>query len=119
MDPLAGNNFGEKSKERLIILGSFKEEDDDDESTASTCLCYNLIRKKINRFWRDSLDFAGKAWEMGRSDPRKIIFAFKMGLSLSLVSLLIFWKDSYHNIDQYVIWAILTVIVMFEFSIGM
>ncbi|XP_024025515.1 aluminum-activated malate transporter 9 [Morus notabilis] len=76
------------------------------------------MKKKMNKFWKDSVDFARKAWEMGRSDPRKIIFAFKMGLALALVSLLIFWKESYHDIDQYVIWAILTVIVMFEFSIG-
>ncbi|KAE8716075.1 putative aluminum-activated malate transporter 3 [Hibiscus syriacus] len=55
---------------------------------------------------------------MGRSDPRKVIFAMKMGLALSLTSLLIFWKGSHEDIAQYSIWAILTVIVMFEFSIG-
>ncbi|KAH0991145.1 hypothetical protein GBA52_002628 [Prunus armeniaca] len=79
----------------------------------SRCTCFNLMK-----YWKDLLDFASKAWEMGRSDPRKVIFAIKMGLALSIVSLLIFWKKSYHDIGQYSIWAILTVIVMFEFSIG-
>ncbi|PON59537.1 Aluminum-activated malate transporter [Parasponia andersonii] len=119
MDPLFGRNFAEKSKERLLILGSFKENDDAfEERTTRRCLCFKSMNKKMTRFWRDSVDFAGKAWEMGRSDPRKFIYAIKMGLAMSIVSLLIFWKDSYHNVDQYSVWAILTVIVMFEFSIG-
>ncbi|PON94441.1 Aluminum-activated malate transporter [Trema orientale] len=119
MDPLFGRNFAEKSKERLLILGSFRENDDAfEERTTGRCLCFKSMNKKMKRLWRDSVDFAGKAWEMGRSDPRKFIYAIKMGLAMSLVSLLIFWKDSYHNVDQYSVWAILTVIVMFEFSIG-
>ncbi|XP_020409665.1 aluminum-activated malate transporter 4 isoform X2 [Prunus persica] len=86
---------------------------DEYEKAESRCTFFNLMK-----YWKDSLDFASKAWEMGRSDPRKVIFAIKMGLALSIVSLLIFWKKSYHDIGQYSIWAILTVIVMFEFSIG-
>ncbi|OMO90245.1 Aluminum-activated malate transporter [Corchorus capsularis] len=77
-----------------------------------------MARAKINKYWDEMRDFARKAWEMGRSDPRKVIFAIKMGLALSFVSLLIFWKGSYEEITQYSIWAILTVIVVFEFSIG-
>ncbi|KAI5353089.1 hypothetical protein L3X38_005981 [Prunus dulcis] len=86
---------------------------DEYEKAESRCTCFNFMK-----YWKDLLDFASKAWEMGRSDPRKVIFAIKMGLALSIVSLLIFWKKSYHDIGQYSIWAILTVIVMFEFSIG-
>lgn len=95
------------------LLGSFKE--DEYEKAESGCTCFNLMMK----YWEDLLDFAGKAWEMGRSDAWKVIFATKMGLALSIVSLLMFWKKSHHDIGQYSIWVILTVIVMFEFSIGM
>ncbi|BFG17020.1 hypothetical protein CerSpe_032940 [Prunus speciosa] len=94
-----------------LFSNGFKE--DEYEKAESRCTCFNLMK-----YWKDLLDFASKAWEMGRSDPRKVIFAIKMGLALSIVSLLIFWKKSYHDIGQYSIWAILTVIVMFEFSIG-
>ncbi|XVE91402.1 hypothetical protein REPUB_Repub01dG0006600 [Reevesia pubescens] len=79
---------------------------------------YEVIREKIKNSWDDLQDFARKALEIDRSDPKKVIFAIKMGLALSIVSLLIFWKGSYEDIAQYSIWAILTIIVTFEFSIG-
>ncbi|XP_062111170.1 aluminum-activated malate transporter 9-like [Humulus lupulus] len=119
MDPLFGRNFADKSKEKLLILGSFKGVNDDaEERRWGCCTCFTSMKKKMNKLLNESVDFAGKAWQMGRIDPRKPIYAMKMGLAMALVSLLIFWKDSYHNIDQYSVWAILTVIVMFEFSIG-
>lgn len=57
---------------------------------------------------------------MGKSDPRKIVFSAKMGLALTLVSLLIFWKAPFNFKDtsRYFVWALLTVITVFEFSIG-
>ncbi|KAK9277781.1 hypothetical protein L1049_007328 [Liquidambar formosana] len=108
-------------KERLLVLGSLE-----DEEEGSRCMLFSSMVKSITQSWNDLIDFFRKAWEMGRSDPRKIIFSIKMGLALSSVSLLIFWKEpqsevgNIQNSDlgQYSIWAILTVIVMFEFSIG-
>ncbi|XP_048428169.1 aluminum-activated malate transporter 4-like [Pyrus x bretschneideri] len=98
------------------LLGSFKEAEY--QTAESRCICFNSMGKMMMNSWKDLLDFAVNAWQMGRSDPRKVIFAIKMGLALSTVSLLIFWKKSYRDVSQYSIWAILTVIVMFEFSIG-
>ncbi|KAL1813648.1 hypothetical protein ACET3Z_023713 [Daucus carota] len=59
-----------------------------------------------------------KAYEMGRSEPRKVVFAAKMALALVIVSLLIFFQEPLSYIGEECIWAILTVVVVFEYSIG-
>jgi hypothetical protein len=105
----------ESSKEWQPLLGSLSG----DVEQAGKCKYLNLLSEKISKSLNDFQEFAVRAWEMGRSDPKKVIFAIKMGLALSIVSLLIFWKGSNEDISQYSIWAILTVIVMFEYSIGM
>lgn len=58
------------------------------------------------------------AWEMGTADPRKMIFSAKMGLALTLTSILIFFKIPGLELSGHYLWAILTVVVIFEFSIG-
>ncbi|XP_021299736.1 aluminum-activated malate transporter 9-like isoform X2 [Herrania umbratica] len=108
------HDWADNSQARLPLLVSSRG----DEGTGSRWTYLKIMRAKLKNSWDDLIDFARKSLEMGRSDPRKVIFAMKMGLALSIVSLLIFWKGSYEDIAQYSIWAILTVIVMFEFSIG-
>ncbi|XP_057765713.1 aluminum-activated malate transporter 9-like [Salvia miltiorrhiza] len=102
------------SKDRLLFLGSTESIDEE----SSSCSCFTSARYRLMQHLRDSCDFANKALEMGRKDPRKVVYALKMGFALALVSLLIFWEMPIEDVSQYSIWAILTVIVMFEFSIG-
>lgn len=67
---------------------------------------------------KKSKDVLVTAWELGTSDPRKIIFSAKMGLALTLTSILIFFKIPGLELSSHYLWAILTVVVIFEFSIG-
>ncbi|PIM98797.1 putative membrane protein [Handroanthus impetiginosus] len=102
------------ANERLLQSGNLESQYEE----INGCICFKTISNKFIRYCNEFKDFSRKAFEMGRNDPRKIIHAMKMGLALSLVSLLIFWKQPFSDVAQYSIWAILTVIVMFEFSIG-
>ncbi|XVE58763.1 hypothetical protein DITRI_Ditri04bG0195400 [Diplodiscus trichospermus] len=100
------------------LLGLTNEEGDEEGGQGLRCFSYRFISDKITGFLTEVQHVAVKAWEMGKSDPRKIIFSAKMGLALMLISLLIFLKTPIKGLSQYSIWAILTVVVVFEFSIG-
>uniref|UniRef100_A0A0D3GF66 Aluminum-activated malate transporter n=1 Tax=Oryza barthii TaxID=65489 RepID=A0A0D3GF66_9ORYZ len=60
---------------------------------------------------------AAELWALARADPRKAVFAAKVGLALALISLLVFLREP-RDIVSHSVWAILTVVVVFEFSIG-
>ncbi|MED6160688.1 hypothetical protein PIB30_053767 [Stylosanthes scabra] len=54
--------------------------------------------------------------KMDRSGKRRTMFATKSGLCLALVSLFVYVEQE--PLSKYSIWAILTVVVVFEFSVG-
>lgn len=91
---------------------------DDHESLGSywICLRWKCNCSKVQRMWSKVQDSVIKFYEMNKSDPRKLVFGAKMGLALSLISLLIFLNET--SISDYSIWAVMTVVVVFEFSVG-
>ncbi|WCJ23874.1 aluminum-activated malate transporter 9 [Euphorbia peplus] len=99
-------------------IGGFPSMIDDDYAQTNSCCSYRCCCDKIVGFLRSVQDVAVKAYMMGRNDPRKIVFAAKMGLSLMLISLLIYWKEPVKDLSRNSVWAVLTVVVVFEFSIG-
>ena len=56
-------------------------------------------------------------WAFARKDPRKPVFAAKVATALALITLLVFLREP-SDIVGHSVWAILTVVVVFEFSIG-
>ncbi|XP_058079911.1 aluminum-activated malate transporter 9-like isoform X1 [Magnolia sinica] len=113
-------NFAEKSKERLLSQKGIGADFlfDDDDYSRSKWSCFRRFSDWAARSWNRSIETVVKAWEFGRSDPRKFIFSAKMGLALVIISLLIFLKEPFKDLGRYSVWAILTVVVVFEFSIG-
>ncbi|WOK96175.1 aluminum-activated malate transporter 4-like [Canna indica] len=108
--------FEQRSKERLLsatLLPNFY----DDPSLQHRSLFRRLADGTASA-WARLREFVVQGFEFGRSDPRKVVFAAKMGLALTLVSLLMFLREPFHDISRYSVWAILTVVVVFEFSIG-
>ncbi|KAL7145996.1 hypothetical protein ABFS83_06G011700 [Erythranthe nasuta] len=115
-------SFVERGRERLLSRKYNSDVGFNDSSyiVHEGCLhwLFRVTVDRISRWWNNVTGTAFSAYEMGRSDPRKVVFAAKMGAALSLVSVLIFFKEPLSYISQYSIWAILTVVVVFEFSIG-
>lgn len=62
--------------------------------------------------------FLKKAWEMGANDPRKVIHCIKVGLALTIVSLFYFMRPLYDGVGGNAMWAIMTVVVVFEPTVG-
>ncbi|RDX61751.1 Aluminum-activated malate transporter 4, partial [Mucuna pruriens] len=111
------HSFLEKSKERLLSKREYTQDFGfHDENDARKLSFLDALSDRVVRLRNGSKDFAHKLYEMGRSDQRKVLFAAKAGLSLAVVSLVIYIKEE--ELSKYSIWAILTVVVVFEFSIG-
>ncbi|KAE8661405.1 Aluminum-activated malate transporter 9 [Hibiscus syriacus] len=120
---MAGRSFmwGRESKERLLSTKGISELRLGNQNAAEDrvrCRCFRSCLDPIDEFWNNVQDVSAKLYKMGRSDPRKVVFAMKMGLSLTSASLLMLFKEPLQGASQYSIWAILTVVVVFEFSVG-
>ncbi|KAF8027228.1 hypothetical protein BT93_E0212 [Corymbia citriodora subsp. variegata] len=57
-------------------------------------------------------------WEMGKEDPRRVIHSIKVGLALALASMLCLLESLSQGIGQNAIWAVMTVVVVLEFTAG-
>ncbi|QCD86881.1 Aluminum-activated malate transporter [Vigna unguiculata] len=57
-------------------------------------------------------------WDKQMKDAKKIIHSIKVGISLVLISLLYLLDPLYEQVGENAIWAIMTVVVTFEFSAG-
>ncbi|PHT45588.1 Aluminum-activated malate transporter 12 [Capsicum baccatum] len=81
----------------------------------SCCLNINGPVEKMKRLprltWR-------KIWKVGKEDKRRVIHSLKVGVALSLVSLLYLMEPLFNGIGENAIWAVMTVVVVLEFTAG-
>ncbi|KAF7846548.1 hypothetical protein BT93_L4172 [Corymbia citriodora subsp. variegata] len=64
------------------------------------------------------LRFLDKAWALGVSEPKKVIHGIKVGIALSLVSLFYYMRPLYDGVGGNAMWAVMTVVVVFEYTVG-
>lgn len=57
-------------------------------------------------------------WEFCKEDTNRVTFSLKVGLAVLLVSLLILFRAPYEVFGTNIIWSILTVAIMFEYTVG-
>ncbi|KAJ0084054.1 hypothetical protein Patl1_30309 [Pistacia atlantica] len=72
----------------------------------------------ISRSWQRLNAFPGKIKKLGQDDPRRITHSLKVGLAITLVSLFYYFEPLYSGFGVSAMWAVLTVVVVFEFSVG-
>ncbi|XP_024993690.1 aluminum-activated malate transporter 14-like [Cynara cardunculus var. scolymus] len=73
------------------------------------------LPEKMKRF---PMVLCRKIWKVGQDDPRRAIHALKVGFSLTLVSLLYLMEPLFKGVGQNAIWAVMTVVVVLEFTAG-
>lgn len=64
------------------------------------------------------IDICMMTKKVGEEDPRRVIHSLKVGLALVLVSLFYYYRTFYHTFGVSAMWAVMTVVVVFEFSVG-
>lgn len=75
------------------------------------CGCLGKIKNAI-------IGVGKEAKNLGKDDPRRIIHAFKVGIAIAGVSLLYYFDFFYDGFGVNAMWAVMTVVVLFEFSVG-
>lgn len=62
--------------------------------------------------------FGRKVAKIARDDPRRVAHSLKVGLALTLVSVLYYVRPLFNNWGLSTLWAVLTVVVVMEYTVG-
>ena len=65
------------------------------------------------------VEFARETKNLGQEDPRRIIHSLKVGLAITLISLFYYFEPLYDGFGVSAMWAVMTVVLVFDFSVGM
>ncbi|CAA0842996.1 Aluminum-activated malate transporter 2 [Striga hermonthica] len=75
----------------------------------------NKNARKLKSYVVETMKTAKK---VGKDDVRRVVHGAKVGLGLTIVSMLYYFRPLYEGFGQAGMWAILTVVVVFEFTVG-
>ncbi|EXC36056.1 Aluminum-activated malate transporter 2 [Morus notabilis] len=92
--------------------------DQENSGTSSYSSSDGLFKALAEKMLGKVVEFSRKLKKLGQDDPRRIIHSLKVGLAITLVSLFYYFKPLYDGFGVNAIWAVLTVVVVFEFSVG-
>lgn len=73
-----------------------------------------LVLALKQKVWR----LMEKIWKLGVDDPRRIFHCFKVAVALTMVSLFYYLRPLYNGVGGTAMWAIMTVVVIFEYTVG-
>ncbi|KAL6650636.1 hypothetical protein ACP70R_009561 [Stipagrostis hirtigluma subsp. patula] len=80
--------------------------------------CRRRLCSAAEGVWRAAAGFAGKVAKIARDDPRRVAHSLKVGLALTLVSVLYYVTPLFNGFGVSTLWAVLTVVVVMEYTVG-
>jgi hypothetical protein len=88
------------------------------ENAGAFTRSWGRLKALPEKLWGKVVDVAKKMKNLGEDDPRRVIHSLKVGLALTLVSFIYYIRPLYDGFGVNAIWAVLTVTLVFEFSVG-
>lgn len=76
------------------------------------------VKGLITKVFARLEDMSAQAKKIATDDPRRLVHSLKVGLALTLVSLFYYFQPLYSSFGVSAMWAVMTVVVVFEFSVG-
>ena len=71
------------------------------------------------KFKAKMVGMARNIQKLGQEDPRRVVHSLKVGLALTLVSTILYYPQTvYIHFGFDAVWAVMTVVLVFEFSVG-
>lgn len=84
----------------------------------STANFTHSLKTLVKKFWTKLVKVTKFIKEIGQDDPRRFIHSFKVGLALVLIYILHHFRPSFYGFGDNIIWAVLTVVIVLELSVG-
>jgi hypothetical protein len=80
--------------------------------------CRQRLQSVLVELWCRVAGFARKVGRIAREDPRRVAHSLKVGLALTLVSVLYYVTPLFKGFGVSTLWAVLTVVVVMEYTVG-
>ncbi|XP_006652274.1 aluminum-activated malate transporter 1 [Oryza brachyantha] len=80
--------------------------------------CWARLRALLEMVGRWVAGFARKVAGIAADDPRRVVHSLKVGLALTLVSVLYYVTPLFKGFGVSTLWAVLTVVVVMEYTVG-
>lgn len=73
----------------------------------------------ISNSFQKLKELAKKIKKIGKDDPRRVFHSLKVGLALTLISIFYYVNPLFNGLGASTMWAVLTVVVVMEYTVGM
>ena len=76
------------------------------------------LKPSFSKIKHAIVEFGMRIKKIGEDDPRRVTHSLKVALAITLVSMVYYLQPFYNGMGEAGMWAILTVVVVFEYTVG-